>query len=311
MRRIGRYARMMINNPQEFWDVLRAKYSNVDPFYRKLLRERAVTYDKTNNTYIRDVKGNKLHLDPQDVGISRVLARDGIRERESVDALYKYVSPDMTILDLGANIGFYVVLEAQIVSRGRGRIIAVEPAPENVRLLKLSIDANNYHDCVTVFRCAICDSTGTVKLRLSDLSNSHKLATLGSSASGVTTIDVPAFTFADFMKHAGVDMKQLDFLRMDVESAEYMILPTIYDFFERRESLLMFIEFHPWDSPRKHREVLKKLASTGFRCLTVTKEYVENGHIARSHRPDTSIEELYEEDFFLQFGGCEVFLKKG
>jgi len=301
---------MLITKPRHFWEIFLQKYFNVDPLYKKLMKDGVVEYDSRTGTYIRDVKGNKLHLNPEDMGISRALAQDGIREKESVHALYRHVNPDMIILDIGANIGFYVVLEAQIVTKGKGRIIAVEPAPENVRLLKLSIHANNYNRCINIFQSAISDITGTVELELSCRSNSHQLATLYSNESGLGTIDVPALTLDDLMKRAKVNMEEIDFLRMDVEGAEYIILPTIYDFLEQKRSFLMFIEFHPHTNPEQHKEVLRKLDSFGFRCLSVTKEYIEDDHVVRSHRPNTSIRQLYEEEFFLQFGGCEVFLKK-
>ena len=282
-----------------------------DPFYKELIKNGIVKYDKSNKTYIREVMGNKFHLNPLDIGISRVLAKNGIRENESVDALYKYVNRDMTILDLGANIGFYVILEAQIVSNGIGRIIALEPGPENLRLLKLNVKANNYEDYVDIYFGAICDSSGTVQLELTNAFNSCHLVKLYRSKNSVGTIDVPAFTFYDFLKHAGITIEQLNFLRMDIEGAEYEIFPDIIDMIKNKTSFLMFIEFHPNINRFKHKEILKKLESMGFICLTATKEYPKDGKIIRTYRPNTTIKQLYTEEFFLQPGGCEVFLKRG
>jgi FkbM family methyltransferase len=311
MRSIIRRLNTLARNPSEFFAQIRRRLSIHDHFYYALLKEGVVRYDKRNKTYLRDVKGHEFHLNPKDRGLSRVLARDGIREKESVDALYKYVTPDMTIFDLGANIGFYVLLEAQIVSKGQGRIWAVEPDPENLRFLKLNVEANNYSERVDIYQAAICDRSGPVNLELYPASNSQRLAGLWPAKGCIGTIEVPGLTFRDFLKRTGLSMAQLNFLRMDVEGAEYEILLDIVDLLETKESFLMFIEFHPHINERKHRRVLENLESIGFRCLTATKEYPENNKIARVHCLGATMKQLYTDEFFLQWGGCEVFLERG
>ncbi|MFH1130913.1 MAG: FkbM family methyltransferase [Pseudomonadota bacterium] len=283
----------------------------LDPLFLRLRLSGTIKFDKHNNTYVRDIRGNKFHLNPKDQGISRVLAKNGIREKESVDALFQHVHSDMTILDLGANIGFYVLLEAQIVSQGHGRIFALEPGPENIRLLNLNVSANKYENRVTVIQGALSDKTGTAKLELSALSNCHRLALASPPAVNTKMIDVPSFTFTDLLNHISVMIDDVDFLRMDIEGGEYLILDEIIALVKQRESFLMFIEFHPHANLQKHVLSLQQLEAAGFSCLTATKEYIENGRVCRRHCPNTKIHALYSDEFFLQGGGCEVFLQKG
>jgi len=283
-----------------------------DPLLLWLRLKGIVRYDGCHKTYVRDVKGNIMHLNARDWGISRVLARDGIRERESVEALYRFVQPDMTMFDLGANIGFYVLLEAQIASKGSGRIIAIEPSPENLRLLKLNVSTNNYEDRVTVVHGAVTTRSGKTRLRLSNASNCHQLEEISIDKRNGNVIDVPAYTFSDMLTLTNTTIEQLDFLRMDIEGAEYLLLPDIIERIAKKDRFLMFIEFHPSEGDLKtHKMILKSLESMGYSCLTVAKEYA-NGHvIERRYCPNTSINDLYSDEFFLQKGGCEVFLRKG
>ena len=44
------------------------------------------------------------------------------------------VQPNDTILDLGANIGYYILMEAQKLSNN-AKIYAVEPDPRNIKML--------------------------------------------------------------------------------------------------------------------------------------------------------------------------------
>ena len=287
--------------------------TRLDPMYLRLRLKGVVRYDRQTRTYVREIRGNRFHLNPLDASLSRVLARDGIRERESVEALYQHIHPDMTIFDLGANIGFYVVLEAQVLSKGSGRVIAVEPEPENIRLRRLNVRANKYDKIVPILQGAVTTEGETARLQLSEASNCHRLEGLSSSPAGGPTIDVRAYTFDGVLAEAGVTIGQLDFLRMDIEGAEYQILPSIISLIEGKDSFLMFVEFHP--SPgtsARHREILKSLQSMGYRCVAATKDYLDaDGHVRRESRPNATIRQLYEEPFFLQPGGAEVFLKKG
>lgn len=307
------------------WDGFQGRILCRDPIYRRLLQAKVIEYDKENRTYVRDVMGHVFHLHSRDKGISKVLASEGIREKESVDALFRYVTSDMTIFDLGANIGFYVLLEARIVSQGRGKVIAIEPGPENLRLLRLNVKANNYENCVEVYEGAISERTGRVKLRLSEASNCHTIVPATEADSRrkrkkVYYRDVPSYSFFDFLKLSKVEPEELDFLRMDVEAAEYQILPTIYDLLHKKKTFLMFVEFHPSEKERTiHTEVLKNLENMGFRCLTATKEYVvlrrmdgkSRKVVQRKHTPDVSLRQLYCDEFFMQPGGCETYLGKG
>jgi len=307
------------------WDDFQVRIVCRDPVYRRLLRAKVIKYDKETRTYVRDVMGHVFHLHSRDQGISKVLASEGIREKESVDALFRYVTPDMTIFDLGANIGFYVLLEARIISQGKGRVIAIEPAPENLRLLRLNVKANNYENCAEIYEGVISERTGRVKLRLSEASNCHTIVPATEADSRRRRKkeyyrDVPSYSFFDFLKFSKVEPEELDFLRMDVDAAEYQILPTIYDLLDKKKTFLMFVEFHPSEEKRTiHTEVLKSLENIGFRCLTATKEYVTVARmdgksrkvVQRKHTPDVSLRQLYCDEFFTQLGGCETYLGKG
>jgi FkbM family methyltransferase len=286
----------------------------VDPLFKNLEKKGIIEYNQKTQTYVRDVRGHRFNLNPKDGGISKALARDGIREKESVDALYKYLNPNMNILDLGSNIGFYLLLEAQIIKQGEGsgRIIGCEPFLSSVELSKLNVEENNYQDLVDISHAAISDKTGSVRMATSSYSNCHQLLSLTDNKPD-EYYEVPGYTLVDFLDLASMTIEELDFLRMDVEGAEYTILPTIYKILESKAEFLMFIEFHPHINKKEHINVMMKLEEFGFECLDATKEYLDTskGLVKREHRPDATIKDLYEDTFYTDRGGCEVFLGKG
>lgn len=269
-----------------------------------------VTYNSRTNTYMRDIMGHTMHLHATDPGLSQALMRYGMREAESVMAINQYMHPDMTVLELGANIGFYALLEARILAKGNGRIIAIEPLPENLRLLKLNLQQNGYSDKATVLHAACSNRTGTAEFVLSELSNCGKLADYSGGEQNHRRIIVPTYTFQDLLTEAKIASGKVDFIRMDIEGAEYVLLPEILEATKKQQELLMFIEFHPNKNTDAHKKIMKLLQHEGFECLNAVKEYIDKGITTRKYCPKASITDLYSDNFFTQGGGIETFLRK-
>jgi FkbM family methyltransferase len=119
----------------------------------------------------------------------------------------------MTILDLGANIGYYTLLFARGV-QDFGRVYAFEPESFNFRLLTANVRGNGYTN-VTLVRKAVCDLDGDVTLYRGVCSGEHSicfdnvLRHAGSEVVRATTLD-------RFTEHLdGVHM-----IKMDIQGAE-------------------------------------------------------------------------------------------
>ena len=80
-------------------------------------------------------------LDSDDPGISRQLLRYGAREPEQKFIIESTLKPGMVAFDLGANLGYYTVMMARLAGE-RGRVYAVEPFPDNFRLLGENVRRN-------------------------------------------------------------------------------------------------------------------------------------------------------------------------
>ena len=75
-------------------------------------------------------------------GIGRALYVYGSRELDHKWMLTEELFPGNVVLDLGANIGYYAIMEAKIVGSS-GKIYAIEPDPRNIEILKKNIKLNN------------------------------------------------------------------------------------------------------------------------------------------------------------------------
>lgn len=173
----------------------------------------------------RRVNNYSMLLDLEDRGISRSLLLFGTREVEHKIILEKVVRSGMTIFDIGANIGYYALMELGLL-RGTGRLIAIEPSPQNATLLRRNL-ALNGHENVTVVESAVSDSIGDKVFHLSHQSN---LGTFHATGSGLRylsgeRITVPTTTVEKLAQQYGTP----DLIRMDVEGHEVEIVGSMLD----------------------------------------------------------------------------------
>jgi FkbM family methyltransferase len=179
--------------------------------YKNVLRRRFIE---------RRVHSYRMLLDMTDKGISRSLLLFGTREAEHKVILEKVVRPGMTIFDIGANIGYYALMELGLIGP-QGRLVAIEPSPQNVALLRRNL-ALNGHDKVPVIESAVSDTAGE---RLFHLSHQSNLGTFHDTGSGVQhlsgqSINVPTMTVARIAEQHGPP----DLIRMDVEGHEVEVV---------------------------------------------------------------------------------------
>ena len=83
-----------------------------------------------------------MYLDPKDRGISRTLLLFGERELDHKLILERIVKKNMKIFDIGANIGYYVLMESNLIGE-KGKILAIEPVDKNIKLLRKNLKLNN------------------------------------------------------------------------------------------------------------------------------------------------------------------------
>lgn len=253
-----------------------------------------------------NIHGSKMYLDAYDPGISTMLLTEGTRESGHVAQVKSNITAGMSGIDLGANIGYYALMEAHLVGSG-GNIYAIEPAPENIDLLKRSIRANGFESRFLIFQYLIGDTDGFGKLQMSALSNRHSVSADGEGES----IEVPMITLDTFMERNHLEPKDVQFLRMDIEGYEVVAFQGMKKLMSSRTPLKIFIEFHPgwygrwgWSFER----FLDYLESFGFRVRSLA--FKGEGEIVTIHDPTRA--QIMETQISPRTinGGCHGFLER-
>ena len=206
----------------------------------------------------------EMYLDMQDPGISRTLLLFGRRELEHKLILHKVLRPGMTVLDIGANIGYYAIMESQWVGP-HGKIVAVEPSPNNIKLLQRNVDLNRCKN-VQVFQGAISDRCETRDFYMARSSNLNTFHNTGSGVHDLTgdTISVTTHTVETIMHGIG----KPDLLRMDVEGHEVEILAGMLPAIEQgRLNPMIIFETHITRYHEGHdmKSILTRIFNAGYR----------------------------------------------
>src|SRR3989304_7316362 len=135
-------------------------------FHYRLLK--CLLSDLTKERVI-EVNGYRLSTMPNDPGISSELLFFKTHEPLTTELLKKELKKGMICLDIGANIGYYALLERKIVG-SEGRVIAVEPSPLNFSFLRKNISQNRFND-IEAFKFVFASSDMEINFLVDPWSN--------------------------------------------------------------------------------------------------------------------------------------------
>ena len=91
----------------------------------------------------------KMYVDPSDYAISVHLMFDGFWELWLTEEIARIVTPGMVVADVGANLGYFSLLMADLVGPS-GKVLSFEPNPQVAGLLRRSLHANGFEPVVAL-----------------------------------------------------------------------------------------------------------------------------------------------------------------
>lgn len=157
------------------------------------------------------VYGFEICLNPEDLGISPAIGIDGSYEPHVTELFRKLVKKNMTIVDVGANIGWYSLMGAKMTGP-EGKVVAFEPAPSNYSLLTQSVMLNGFSNITVIQKC-VADTEEERDLYLGK-------GNLGSHSiiprAGREIVRVESTTLDSFFP----ETDKIDILKVDVEGLE-------------------------------------------------------------------------------------------
>ena len=164
----------------------------------------------------------------------------GEYETETTQLFRNRIKPGMSILDIGAHVGYYSLLAASLVGP-KGRVFSFEPDQDNYGLLVHNIELNGY-DNITAVNQAVCDVSSSRTLFISALDNGrHSMYHQRQPESGSVTVS--ATTADDYFETIG--WPKIDFIKLDVEGSELDVFRGMPTLLERSLELMIIMELNP------------------------------------------------------------------
>lgn len=211
------------------------------------------------------INGETFRVDPR---YRRDMARD---HEPAVAALWRdRLAPGAVCFDVGANVGLHVLQMARRVGP-TGRIVAFEPNPAAMKVLRFHVEANGFADRVTFVEAAAGASTGRAVLHTQGVDQRARLGSANAGLAGdLDRVEVPVVSLDNW---AGAQGLQPDWLIVDVEGFEEEVIRGAQGLIAGHPSLGLVVEMHPdsWgDTGTTRASFSALLARLGRRPVSLT-----------------------------------------
>ena len=235
-----------------------------------------------NRKYVkRNVHNYQMFLDATDMGLCRSLILFGTREVDHKILLEKIARPGMTVLDIGANIGYYALMELGLIGDS-GKLIAVEPSPKNIEIFKMNLELNGKSG-IRVVEGAISDKSEIKDFHLAEQGNLNTFHATGTGLKHLTgeVVEVNSYTVPQVMEGEG----QLDLIRMDVEGHEVEVMNGMLDSIRKGEmkpTIIFETHLSRYGEEHDMEAVLKNYFDTGYKTRYLASSYEGGTEIVES-----------------------------
>jgi FkbM family methyltransferase len=197
-----------------------------------------------------------------------VALRGEYAEFDTIEWLRKVVKPGGCVIDVGANVG-QMTLEAAHLVGPSGKVVAIEPAPGNLKLLCAHIAANGFADRVEIIPAACSSSSGGEIIlhvygdRSDNVGSGHSVCEGAIGDEATVNVSVPKVSIDKICAE-----RQLvpSVIKIDVEGAEIDVIRGAVSTLRAHHPSVRF-GFHPFafaDSSEATQELRALLAECGY-----------------------------------------------
>jgi len=177
--------------------------------------------------------------------------------------LQSLVTPGSSVVDVGANVGFFTKTFARWVTDG-GRVIAIEPEETNFQRLTRMVAARRLENVVLPVRGVAAQRSGKLRLQINPFHpGDHKIGEAG--------VEVDAYALDELL--AELKVGHVSLIKIDVQGAEAMVLAGAAQTLEQCRPAL-FVEMDDEGLRALHSsatEVLEMLQRRGYRIHRIEK----------------------------------------
>lgn len=165
------------------------------------------------------------------------------QERQIYGSGVHFVQKGDVVLDCGANVGVFV---RSALDAGAAKIIAIEPAPENLECLRRNFGQEVRAGVVVIYPKGVWDKDDILTLRV-DPTNSAADSVVLHPAGAQSGVQVPLTTIDKLVSE--LQLSKVNFIKMDIEGAEPQALAGARETLARFKPRLAVSAYHQPDHP--------------------------------------------------------------
>lgn len=198
--------------------------------------------------------------------LMREVCFTGFYEPQETLLVQRLLRKGMTVVDVGANWGYFTLLAAHLVG-DRGRVLSLEPDPRLVSLLRQNVEINGLRH-VTVLPQAASDRNTALSLAgYNEGRGNFGLSRLvASDHPSEDRFQVLGARLDDVLEAHGIET--IDLLKMDVEGGEAAALAGLVGTLRAGRVKWLLLEVHPVqlaEDGRSADDVLAAMQEHGYR----------------------------------------------
>jgi FkbM family methyltransferase len=254
----------------------------------KEIRARCRTVYLGDHLALARVLGHaKMFLSTSDVGFASHVMLDGFWEIWLTLFFAQVVAPGMTVIDVGANFGYYTLLFGNAVGPS-GHVIAIEPVPPTAALLGRTVEVNGLAGRTRVVAAAAWERPDARVHMLVRPDEPKNAAVIGQPKPG--SIVVPTTTVDELTR----GLARLDLVKIDAEGAELAVIAGMRETIARLKPRIL-LEFNA----ARYQDPSTFLTSVAeqYRCFRALNFDGELEAVTR----ETVVTARYGEDWLLFF----------
>ena len=204
-----------------------------------------------------------------------------------IELLKKHLRKDDTVLDIGANIGFYAKTLSEIVGP-KGKIHCFEPDKTNFLHLQNYVNGSNN---IVLNNKAVGPKTEILKIYTSrNLNVDHRTY---KPEEYDQEIEIEAVSVDEYLGNN----RKIDFIKMDIQGFEMQAVKGMERTLEENKNIKLISEFWPYGLSKAGssvNEYFNFLQEKGFTCYLLEKNSLQKLTLEKVD----SIKDLSEEHYF-------------